>query len=119
MTRLDRRQFGKAALAVAATITIAGTKSSGKVLGANDTVRVAIAGLNGRGSAHVGGYVSQKGVEILTWLIPIKGLFPNGSRMLKAKQARRLKLFKISAKHLLIKMWTLFPSQPPITGIAS
>lgn len=119
MTRLDRRQFGKAALAVAATITIAGTKSSGKVLGANDTVRVAIAGLNGRGSAHVGGYVSQKGVEIAYLVDPDKRTFSNGSRMLKAKQVRRLKLFKISAKHLLIKMWTLFPLQPPTTGIAS
>ena len=37
MTRLTRRTFLKNTLATAATVTIAGTKSSGKVLGANDT----------------------------------------------------------------------------------
>ena len=54
MIRQTRRTFLKNTLAAAATITIAGTKSSGRVLGANDTVRVAVAGLHGRGGAHVG-----------------------------------------------------------------
>ena len=54
MPRLTRRSFLKRTLATAATVTIAGTKSSGRVLGANDTLRVGVAGLNGRGSAHVG-----------------------------------------------------------------
>jgi predicted dehydrogenase len=53
---------------VAATVTIAGTKSSGKVLGANDTIRIAVAGLNGRGGSHVGAWTGMKGVEI-TYLI--------------------------------------------------
>jgi predicted dehydrogenase len=64
MSRLTRRRFLQQTLAAAATVTIAGTKSSGKVLGANDTVRVAIAGLNGRGGAHVKGYLDLTGVEI-------------------------------------------------------
>jgi predicted dehydrogenase len=63
-SRLTRRRFLQHTLAAAATVTIAGTKSSGKVIGANDTVRVAIAGLNGRGGAHVGGYLGLQGVEI-------------------------------------------------------
>ena len=88
MSRLDRRQFGKAALAVAATITIAGTKSSGKVLGANDTVRVAIAGLNGRGSAHVGGYVSQKGVEIAYLVDPDKRTFSKRVKDVEGKTGK-------------------------------
>ena len=41
MARLTRRSFFKHTLATAATVTVAGTKSSGKVLGANDTVRAA------------------------------------------------------------------------------
>ena len=49
MARLTRRTFLKNTLAAAATVTIAGTKSSGRVLGANDTIRVGVAGLNGRG----------------------------------------------------------------------
>jgi predicted dehydrogenase len=68
MARLTRRRFLKNTLAAAATITIAGTKSSGKVLGANDTIRIGVAGLNGRGSAHVGAYAGMKDVEI-TYLI--------------------------------------------------
>jgi predicted dehydrogenase len=47
-----------------ATITVAGTKSSAAVLGASDRIRIAVAGLNGRGSAHVGAYVGMPNVEI-------------------------------------------------------
>lgn len=71
MSRQNRRTFLKqslAAVGAGAAFTIAGTKSSGKVLGANDTIRVAIAGLNGRGGAHVGELAGMQGVEI-TYLI--------------------------------------------------
>src|SRR5438105_3292435 len=68
MSRLTRRSFLQQTLAAAGAITIAGTKSSGKVIGANDTIRVGIAGINGRGSAHVGAFVPMKGVEV-TYLI--------------------------------------------------
>ncbi|MFO0825183.1 MAG: Gfo/Idh/MocA family oxidoreductase [Gemmataceae bacterium] len=64
MSRLNRRSFIKHTLATAATVTIAGTKSSGKVLGANDTIRIAVAGLNGRGSAHTGAYFGMKNVQV-------------------------------------------------------
>jgi predicted dehydrogenase len=65
---LTRRSFLKRSLAAGAAFTIAGTKSSGRVLGANDTIRIAVAGLNGRGGSHVGAWTSIKGVEI-TYLI--------------------------------------------------
>jgi len=58
----------KSTLAAAGAITIAGTKSSGRVLGANDAIRIAVAGLHGRGGAHVGEWTKLKGVEI-TYLI--------------------------------------------------
>ena len=64
MSKLTRREFAKGTLAAMATITVAGTKSSGQVVGANDRVRIAVAGLNGRGSAHVSAYVGMPGVEI-------------------------------------------------------
>lgn len=66
-----RRQFlGRSltAAGIGAGFAIAGTKSSGKILGANDSVRVGIAGINGRGSAHVDGFSGLDGVEI-TYLI--------------------------------------------------
>ena len=46
MSRVSRRKFLQTTLAAAATVTIGGTKSSGRVMGANDRVRIAVAGLN-------------------------------------------------------------------------
>ena len=66
-TQLSRRQFMNRSLAVAgvgASFAIGGTKSSGRIIGANDTIRVAIAGLNGRGGSHVGEFAKMPGVEI-------------------------------------------------------
>ncbi|MDR3639287.1 MAG: Gfo/Idh/MocA family oxidoreductase [Isosphaeraceae bacterium] len=70
MSRLNRRQFltGSAAAGIAAGFAIGGTKSSGRVLGANDSIRIGVAGLNGRGASHVGEWTQIKGVEI-TYLI--------------------------------------------------
>src|SRR5437879_5388389 len=62
--RLTRRRFLASSLASAATVTVAGTKSSGKVLGANDTVRIAVAGLHGRGGEHVKEYAGMQNVEV-------------------------------------------------------
>jgi predicted dehydrogenase len=70
VSRHNRRSFLKRTLAAAATITIAGTKSTGRVLGANDAIRVAIAGLHGRGSAHVGGLAGMKGVQVTHLIDP-------------------------------------------------
>ena len=42
-----------------------GTKASGNIQGANDRVRIAVAGLNGRGGSHISGWKGQKKVEIL------------------------------------------------------
>lgn len=68
MSRTTRRSFLKSTLAAAATVTLAGTKSSGKVLGANEVVRIGVAGLNGRGGSHVGSFGLMKDVQI-TYLI--------------------------------------------------
>jgi predicted dehydrogenase len=64
MSKLTRREFAAGTIAAMATITVAGTKSSANVRGANDRVRIAVAGLNGRGGAHVGAFVGMPGVEI-------------------------------------------------------
>src|SRR5215831_17192816 len=72
-SHLSRRQFlgrSLAAAGVGAGFAIGGTKSSGRVLGANDAVRVAVAGLNGRGSAHVGAFAPMSGVEIVSLVDP-------------------------------------------------
>jgi len=68
MTHLTRRGFLKSTLAAAATVTIAGTKSSGRVLGANEVIRLGVAGINGRGKNHVSEFSRMPGVQV-TYLI--------------------------------------------------
>src|SRR5688500_1391036 len=68
MATFTRRGFFGRTLAAAATVTIAGTKSSGRVRGANDVIRVGVAGIHGQGKGHIGQYLGLKGVQI-TYLI--------------------------------------------------
>ncbi len=71
MIQTNRRRFLKGtAVALGSSFAISGTKSSGRVIGANDTIRVAIAGLNGRGEAHVMGLAGRPGVEIVALVDP-------------------------------------------------
>jgi len=71
MSELSRRKFVQSAAAASTAFslfTIAGTKASGKVIGANDTVRIGVAGCGGRGSSHVEAWTSAEKVQI-TYLI--------------------------------------------------
>src|SRR5438132_13955756 len=85
MTHLTRRGFLKRSLAAAATITIAGTKSSGRVLGANDVIRVGVAGIHGQGKAHIDQYLGLKGVQITYLIDPDKSLWESRSAPIKEK----------------------------------
>src|SRR5260370_31016460 len=62
---IERREFlkttGKAITVGAATLAL-----GGKILGANDRVRVAICGVRGRGNDHLRGFARVPGTEIVT-----------------------------------------------------
>ena len=88
MSRLTRRRFLQSSLAAAATVTIAGTKSSGKVLGANDTIRLAVAGLNGRGGDHVAEFLKLKDVEIVCLIDPDTRTYGKRFKQIAAKGGR-------------------------------
>src|ERR1044071_2151444 len=62
MTRISRRRFLATSAAVGAT-TLFSTKL--RALGANDDVRMAVIGLNGRGQAHVDAFPQVKGVRLV------------------------------------------------------
>ena len=85
MTNISRRQFVKGSIAAMATITIAGTKSSGRVLGANDTIRIGVAGLNGRGGEHVGDFASMQDVEITYLIDPDTRTYDSRIRQLRRR----------------------------------
>ena len=62
----NRRDFLKSAAAsgVAATFVLSGTRASGRVLGANDRIRITVAGINGRGQAHMQAYSDIENVKV-------------------------------------------------------
>jgi predicted dehydrogenase len=66
MTRHTRRDFLKSAAAagLATSFTVAGTKASALVVGANDRFRIGVCGLNGRGQSHAGSYIGMPDVEL-------------------------------------------------------
>ncbi len=90
MSRITRRKFvQQSALAsLGAGVALSGTKASGKVLGANDTVRVGVAGINGRGRSHYGDYCKQKNVEVAYLIDPDSRLFDSRSKDVANKQGK-------------------------------
>ncbi|MDP6555931.1 MAG: Gfo/Idh/MocA family oxidoreductase [Pirellulaceae bacterium] len=86
MSRLTRRNFLQASsAAVGASFVISGTKASGKVIGANDRLRIAVAGLNGRGRSHIGGWQGQDNVEIAYLIDPDKNVLSGALKKVESK----------------------------------
>jgi predicted dehydrogenase len=89
MSRPSRRQFLSRSIALAgAGFAIGGTRTSGRIIGANDTIRVAVAGLNGRGGSHVGEYVKMPGVAITYLVDPDNRTFDKRIRQIAASGGR-------------------------------
>ena len=118
MSRFTRRQFIQSSSAAAAGFFISGTKSSGNILGANDRVRIAVAGLNGRGGAHIGGWSKQKNVEIVGLIDPDKNVLAKRMRRIpgakgysdvrKALEDKNLNAISIATPnhwHSLMTIW--------------
>ncbi|MGY8768407.1 MAG: Gfo/Idh/MocA family protein [Pirellulales bacterium] len=80
MSRITRRGFIQttSALAAGSTFMITGTKASGRIIGANDRVRIAIAGMNGRGNSHLDGWTGQKNVEVAKLIDPDSKVLARG-----------------------------------------
>ncbi len=86
MSNLSRRSFLKRAAATAgagAVFTIAGTRSSGSILGANDTVRIGIAGINGRGQSHMSEFARMPGVKVTYLIDPDASLHENRAKKIQ------------------------------------
>ena len=79
MTRSNRRGFLKASSAAGGSLILMGTRASGAIQGANDRVRIAVAGVNGRGQNHISGWRDQSNVEIAYLIDPDKDVL--GKRM--------------------------------------
>lgn len=92
MAKFTRRDFLQTTAAAGATafplFTIAGTKASKKVLGANDRIRIAVAGINGRGRTHIDSFASmgKLNVEINYLVDPDTRLFKDRSKRVEKLQ---------------------------------
>ena len=90
MTKINRRRFlqrSAAATSAFGLFTIAGTKASGRVLGANETLRVGVAGINGRGRAHIGAFAQElkdQNVQVTYLIDPDSRLFDSRKSMVAA-----------------------------------
>src|SRR5687768_5129878 len=85
MARQTRRNFLKTSAVFSASFVIAGTKASGKVIGANDTIRIGVAGLNGRGSSHVGEWSGMQSVAITHLIDPDTKTYGKHINTIKSK----------------------------------
>jgi predicted dehydrogenase len=97
MKKVSRRSFLKAAAAASTVFplfTIAGTKSSGRVLGANDAIRVGVAGIHSQGNGHIQQYLGLEGVQVTHLIDPDSSLFESRSAPIKAKWGHDPKCFQ-------------------------
>ena len=87
MSRISRRTVLKAAAASAVfpLFTISGTKASGRVIGANDTIRVGVAGIHGRGGAHIDELSKVPNVQITHLIDPDSSLFDSRTKVVAGK----------------------------------
>ena len=100
-----------------AGFAIGGTKSSGRVIGANDTIHLAVAGLNGRGGAHVGEFVKIPGVEITYLVDPDTRTYRQAARAdQKERTLASRRPFKTFAGCSMISRSTLSRLPRRITG---
>lgn len=85
MSPANRRTFLKGSVAAfGASFAIGGTKSSGRILGANEVVRVGVAGLKGRGAAHISAFTGMKDAQVTYLIDPDTRTF--GSRLKTVKE---------------------------------
>ncbi len=85
MARVTRRRFLQSAAAAGTAlplVTAGRTKASARVLGANDRIRVAVAGINGRGKSHIDAFGDMQNVDVTYLVDPDSSLFdPRSSRV--------------------------------------
>ena len=92
MPSMNRRHFIQStAFALSGFPLISNTKSAHRAIGANDRIRIAVAGLNSRGKSHINGFLGQKNVEIAYVIDPDKRLLSRTVESLKGRGQKNIK----------------------------
>jgi len=85
MSKTTRRKFLKNSLVAGTAFAVCGTKSTARVSGANNRLRIAVAGVNGRGGSHISGWLDQDNVEIAYLIDPDKRVLARKLKYLEGK----------------------------------
>lgn len=83
-----RRDFLKTTSIAGGSLIIIGTKASGAIRGANDRVRIAVAGLNGRGKSHIDGWAKAENVELVYAIDPDQNVLAKGMKDIDQRSGR-------------------------------
>lgn len=90
--KFTRRQFIGSS---AAAVIVAGMKAQGKVIGANNRVRVCTIGFNGQGSTHIKDILAMKGDAEYVALCDVDAnVRAKGAQLVEAAQGKAPKLYK-------------------------
>ncbi len=87
MKRLSRRAFMKSSMAAGVGLTLAGPFS--RVRGANNTVRVAVVGINGRGGSHISAFGEMEGVQVAALCDVDRKVLDSKARAFEKKYGRK------------------------------
>src|SRR3954468_9392580 len=82
MSELNRRTFITAA---AGTVAAASLAARASAEGPNDTIRAAVLGLNGRGKAHIAGFMGTKGVRVAVLCDPDRKVLDETARQFESR----------------------------------
>jgi predicted dehydrogenase len=90
MTHITRRQFvGSVAAGLGMTLI---TPVS-RVLGANDDIRVAVVGINGRGGSHISGFSDLKGVRVVALCDVDQKVLGNKAQAFEKRYSRKVETY--------------------------
>ena len=84
MSQTDRRGFLKTSALTAAALSLP-ARSWARITGANDDIRVAVLGLNGRGKDHIRGFTAVPGVRVVALCDPDSAILEASVKALKEK----------------------------------
>jgi predicted dehydrogenase len=91
MGDVTRRTFVKGAASVAAATSLIGTSS--KWANANDTIRIAVLGVNGRGQSHISGHQGAENVEVVALCDPDSKVLAQRAQQFEGKYQKKVKQF--------------------------
>ena len=88
MSRMNRRKFVKQSLAMAGASFVV-SHAGHRVLGANETIHIGVAGCGSRGGDHIGSYLGMKDVEVTHCIEPDMNRLNSSVGKVEKKQKKK------------------------------